>query len=182
MTNRQLITTEPALTPTQFNQLHTELKKFSDLYKAWRRPDHGSHTLAEYRAAADGLPALRRRFEEIDRPASPRLIAAEIAKLTIAFPNSTGADSDLFAQMIADDVQADHPSYYALATAAFNYRRKYKFLGISDLVAELERAQWRGKWLRCSFDEFPSAERLNQVEAERDLLKEREEEGPWEQE
>ena len=125
-----------------------------------------AETLAEYRADADQLAALRARWAEVDQPATADFIAAEVAKLAIAFPNSGGADPDLFVEIIADDLRAERPTFYTLAAAATAYRRKYRFLGISDLIVELNQARRKAKQLRWRLNEFPLAERFKEIEAD----------------
>lgn len=168
MTHQQLIPTERAITAAELTSLNSELDKFSDLVDVLDDNNllWGAESLAEYRTVAERLPALRARWAAVDRPANANFIAGEIAKLVIAFPNSVGADPDLFAEVVADDVRAERPTYYALALAADAYRRKYRFLGISDLIAELNQAERKAARLRERITEFPVAERLKELEAD----------------
>ncbi len=202
MTKQLISTTDHAPVPA-LNELQRDLKKFEallydkkqlaswvDLCRLYQSmgiklqpaPDlAGSDEtrLAEWRKAAEMLPALRARWAEVDRPASANFIAAEIAKLATVFPNSIGPDPDMFLQVMADDVQDDQPTYYALATAAHAYRRKHKFLSISDLVAELKRAEKKAGRLRYLFDEFELPKQLDDIERDLPLrLRQREEREP----
>lgn len=161
-------TPQPLATAAELNLLKSDLKKFSKLCGALddRHLLCNAEILAEWRETTKELPALRARWAAVDRPASAGFIAAEIAKLLIVFPNSSGTDPDLFAEIVADDVQACQPTYYNLATAASNYRRKYRFFGISDLIAELKSVERRTERLRHLFKQFPIAERLKEIEAD----------------
>lgn len=168
MTHKQLTTTERALTVAELDSLNSDLEKACDLFDALDDTNllWSAEALAEYRARAGALPALRARWAAVDRPASADFIAGEIAKLAIAFPNSGGADRDLFVEVVADDVRAERPTCYALALAAAAYRRKYRFLGISDLMVELNQAKGKAARLRERITEFPLAERLKEIEAD----------------
>ncbi len=173
MTSNQLTSiADPALPPAILNALQSDLKGLSaqcrELDDPWRwnYSNYTEETLAKYRKMADELPALSGRWAAVDRPASARFIATEIARLVTAFPNSGGADPDLFAEVVADDILTARPSYYALATAASNYRRKFRFLNIADLFVELEDAERKAGWFRYLFNEFPMAEKIKTLEAD----------------
>ncbi len=168
MTNELIEAAEPALPPAKLNALQSDLKRFSSCCRELDENSFTEKMLAEYRNIAADLPALRAHWEAVDRPAGASFIATEIARLVIAFPNSGGADPDLFAEIVADDIRAAHPSYYALATAASNYRRKFRFLNISDLFAELEGAERQASRFRYLLEDkvFPMAEKLEFLEAD----------------
>ncbi len=168
MTKQLVPTTERALTVAELNSLNGDLAKFSKLCDTLDDTNllWSAGALAHYRAVAEALPALRARWAAVDQPASADFIAGEIAKLAIAFPNSAGADPDLFIEIVAEDVHAERPTCYALTLAAAAYRRKYRFLGISDLIVELNAAERTAAQLRERITEFPVAERLKEIEAD----------------
>src|SRR5207253_4077180 len=92
-------------------------------------------------------------------------IADEIVRLTAAFsPNTTRADMDAFAVVLAEDVADLRPTIYALRRACKQYRAKYRFLGVSDLITEIKFAERVAAKVRYQLLKFPLEEHIADFE------------------
>jgi hypothetical protein len=155
-----------AIVPAAFAQLESEVEQFVRLCASFDdrvpccEPD-------QCRAVLAGLPALRARWAALDRPVTADDITSEMLRLTAAYSTNTGrADMDAFVTVLADDIAAIRPTAYGLHRACNQYRRKYKFLGIADLMTEIALAERATAKRRHLLLEFPLEGRIAQFEQE----------------
>src|SRR5437016_5535527 len=119
-----------ALPPAEFAELDRDVEQFAKVCDSFETEPIPSCDLAECKEMLVRLPALRARWAAVDRPVTTDDIADEIVRLTAAFsPNTTRADMDAFAVVLAEDVADLRPTIYALRRACKQYRAKYRFLG-----------------------------------------------------
>jgi hypothetical protein len=161
------VQTKRVLALTRFGELERDVEKFATLCESFSGYGGPCCKPEECRAILASLPVLRQRWSEVDRPVTTENIASEILWLTGAYTTTTArADMDAFVSVLAEDIVDLRPTAYGFHRACKQYRRKYKFLGISDLVAEVERAEHVTAKTRCLLREFPLEERIADFEAE----------------
>jgi hypothetical protein len=123
---------------TNFAKLESDLDELSTLCRG------DEQQLAKRRAA------LRACWEAADRPATADETATQLMLLTAAFPNTTQADLDLFAQVLAEDVATLKPTGYELAYACRAVRAEHEFLSVATVIKAIKqarRAGRRARWL-----------------------------------
>jgi hypothetical protein len=151
-----------ALTQAEFGELEHDVESFVRLCDSLKAAG-----LAKCKAALAGLPALRARWAAVDRPVTTNDITAEMLRLTAAFSTNTArADMDGFVVIMAEDVADLRPTVYGLNRACKQYRSKYRFLGISDLVTEIKKAERITAKLRDVVLKFPLEEDIADFEQE----------------
>lgn len=157
-------------TVADLDDLNGDLKVMTDTLYVLERPNAEFWTrpelLGEVKAAVGSLTQMRQRWEAVDRPATPKDIAGEVAKLSVVFAHSTGKDPDLFVEVFAEDIADAKPTKYELAVASKTYRRNFRFLGIADFMDELKEARHAARRRRELFDNLAdAAPELKKIEA-----------------
>jgi hypothetical protein len=157
------------VTPRGLPELREEAARFDVDLNAFahvvNRSSHDEITDADValvRRVGSEIDANRARWRALNQPATDEQIASEMLRLTTTMPNAGNINPNLLNEAACEDIAEMKPGLFALVRGCHAVRTKHKFLNISDLVEEIEKAQRNAGRYGYALEQF----RLTDFEAD----------------
>jgi hypothetical protein len=110
--------------------------------------------IALVRRIGSEIDVFRARWLAINQLATDEQIASEMLRLTTTMATSGNLNPNLLNETLCEDIAELEPTLFALVRGCRGVRAKYRFLNISDLVAELQEAERDARRYSYALEDF----------------------------